>query len=96
MGFVLGVCAVLRNEADNLPAVFQVLEQLERFPEVDQIAYSFYENDSVDHSVSLLIDWLRGERTPVSLRFLECLIGVQRNASVPSFLLLQGMRRCAG
>lgn len=60
MGFVLGVCAVLRNEAENLPAVFQVLEQVERFSELDQIVYSFYENDSVDRSVSLLIDWLRG------------------------------------
>jgi hypothetical protein len=61
MGLALGVCAVLRNEAENLPALFQVLEDLERHSEIDQIVYSFYENDSVDHSASLLIDWLRGK-----------------------------------
>lgn len=60
MGIALGVCAVLRNEADNLPGVFQVLEALECYSEVDQVVYSFYENDSTDRSVSLLTDWLCG------------------------------------
>lgn len=60
MGFALGVCAVLRNEAENLPTVFQELELLEHLSGADSVVYSFYENDSVDHSVSLLTDWLRG------------------------------------
>lgn len=59
-GLVLGICAVLRNEAENLPALFKVLEDLESHSEIGQIVYSFYENDSVDQSASLLVDWLRG------------------------------------
>jgi hypothetical protein len=56
----LGVLAVLRDEAANLPRFFAALEDLERQPGIRGLVPSFYENDSCDGTVELLRQWVQG------------------------------------
>ncbi len=59
MAHGLGVLAVLRDEAANLPAFLGLLEQLERQPEFEGVFCSFYENDSRDGTPDQLDRWLQ-------------------------------------
>ena len=56
----LGVLAILRDEAANLPRFFAALEELEHHPPISGLVPSFYENDSCDGTVEILRQWQQG------------------------------------
>ena len=55
----IGLLAILRDEAPNLPRFFRLLEKLEEDSSVNSLVCSFYENDSQDNTPELLAWWLR-------------------------------------
>jgi len=54
----LGLLAIVRDEAGNLPHLLARLEQLERSSAVEMLWCSFYENDSSDDTPVQLARWL--------------------------------------
>lgn len=58
---MIGVLALVRDEAKTLPYFFDQMQRLESIID-DEVVYSFYENDSQDGSELLLSKWLRGGR----------------------------------
>ena len=55
----VGLLAVLRDEAANLPRFLGLLELLEQQSMLSGLFCSFYENDSSDATPALLASWLQ-------------------------------------
>ena len=58
---MIGILALVRDEAKTLPHFFDQMERLESIVD-DDVVYSFYENDSQDGSELAISKWLRGGR----------------------------------
>ena len=55
----IGLSAIFRDEAKNLPRFFSLIDALDADSRVDRLFCSFYENDSLDETPQLLASWLK-------------------------------------